>query len=436
MEALREGRTHECSKKVLRALRDRKLAFRSPEDEDDAFRALIDRALDDYLESARTEYCFAVNTHCNFNCVYCFEPEAVRAPTTSLREDQLDAAFRVVDAALATRPEQRAPEFTLYGGEPLLVPSKPIVLSIIRRVAECGFKANIITNGYALKNFFDVLDAHHESIESIQITLDGTGIEHDRRRLLRSGAGTFERIAANIDAFLDRDYRTMCSIRTSFDRKNIQGIAALKHLMDDCGWSGHPRVRVFPVTIQDHRAGNSVHGLIGYSDLLDAVLPFSTDSGGGPFDLGSIHVLGHVRNFLGMAAKGKRPSAFAPRANFCGGAALRLFVFHPDGRIYPCYEVCGQGGLAIGTYHPRYELFGEMAAQWSGSRILRQRECFECTISTFCGGGCASGAVAKTGRIQTAFCEGAIDVFDRYFNLIAENYRRRSDATSIEVTAT
>jgi hypothetical protein len=32
-----------------------------------------------------------------------------------------------------------------------------------------------------------------------------------------------------------------------------------------------------------------------------------------------------------MAAAGKEPPAFSPRASFCGGAALRLFVFHPDG---------------------------------------------------------------------------------------------------------
>src|SRR5262249_39831426 len=154
--------------------------------------------------------------------------------------------------------------------------------------------------------------------------------EHNGRRMLKGGAGTFSTIVANIDAFLSRDYGTRCCIRTSFDKNNLQGVAALKQLLDEHGWSKHPRVSVFPVTIQDHQSCSSMEGLIGYDDLLEALFPYSTDLGGGPFDLSSIHVLGHVRNFLGMAARGEVPKAFSPRATFCGGAALRLFVFHPD----------------------------------------------------------------------------------------------------------
>jgi uncharacterized protein len=125
-----------------------------------------------------------------------------------------------------------------------------------------------------------------------------------------------------------------------------------------------------------------------------------------------------------MAAKGKEPTTFSPRATFCGGAALRLFVFHPDGRIYPCYEVMGQTNIAIGTYHPEYRLDQNMSQHWSGARLLQQQECFDCTISTFCGGGCASGALAKTGTLNGAFCEGAHEVFDRYFNLIKQMYNQ------------
>jgi uncharacterized protein len=429
MEALREGRTTECSTEVLRALEEKKLAFRSQADEDAEFRSLVERSFAQYLQRARTEYCFAVNTHCNFNCVYCFEPETVRAATTTLSEDQLDAAFRVVDEAMGAPHELPAPEFTLYGGEPLLVPSKSIVVSLVQRVAARGHNVNIITNGHSLANFFDVFDAYHHAIESIQVTLDGTQIDHDQRRVLKSGAGTFSKIVANIDAFLSRDYGTLCSIRTSFDQKNLRGVAALRRLLDDHGWSNNPRVRVFPVTIQDHRSCGAMEGLVGYCDLLEELLPYSTDCGGGPFDLGSIHVLGHVRNFLGMAAKGSKSTTFSPRATFCGGAALRLFVFHPDGRIYPCYELTGQPRVAIGTYHPEYRMDRNVSEQWSGARLLRQRECFECTISTFCGGGCASGALAKKGAVDAPFCEGAMEAFDRYFNLIGKEYRRRASTT-------
>jgi uncharacterized protein len=422
MEALRDGRLTECSAPVLRALEEKKLAFQTRAAEDAAFRSLVESSLSEYLQRARTEYCFAVNTHCNFNCVYCFEPEAVRALAATLSEEQLEAAFGVVDAAMAAQPQPPAPEFTLFGGEPLLLPAKPTVISLLQRVAARGHRANIITNGYSLSHFLDVFDVYHNAIESVQITLDGTEMDHNQRRVLKSGSGTFAQIVTNIDAFLSRDYATRCSLRISFDKNNLPGVAALNQLLDEHGWSQHPRVSVFPVTIQDHQSCGSMAGLIDHHDLLEALFPYSTDCGGGPFDLSSIHVLGHVRNFLGMAAKGKEPTTFSPRATFCGGTALRLFVFHPDGRIYPCYEVMGQTNIAIGTYYPEYRLDRNMSQQWSGARLLQQQECFDCTISTFCGGGCASGALAKTGALKGAFCEGAHEVFDRYFNLIKQMY--------------
>lgn len=430
MLALRDGRWDECDPALLDALAEKRLAFRSHADEDAAFRALVEQALADYLKRARTEYCFAVNTHCNFNCVYCFEPAAARASVATLSADQIAAAFRFIDDAAAKEPKAPEPEYTLYGGEPLLLPSKPAVISLLEQVAARGHQANIITNGHSLAGFFDVFDTYHHAIGSVQITLDGTECDHNQRRVLKGGMGTFSTIVANIDAFLRRNYPTHVSIRTSFDKNNLHGVAALNRFLEARGWSRHPRVHVFPVTIQDHRSCGSLDGLIGYDDLLEAVLPYSTDSGGGPFDLSSIHVLGHVRNFLGRVAKRGPTGAFSPRATFCGGTAQRLFVFHPDGRMYPCYETTTQPRLAIGTYHPVRHMDQAMGEQWSGARLLRQPECFECSISTFCGGGCASAALAKTGALNRAYCEGAQDVFDRYFRLIGKMYREGVGMTS------
>jgi sulfatase maturation enzyme AslB (radical SAM superfamily) len=163
IEAIKAGRAAECDPEVLRALENSKLAFRSRFDEDSEFCSIVERAFSRYLEIARTEYCFAINTLCNFNCVYCYESEAARSHASTLSEEQLDAAFHVLDRALSAEPKPPAPEFTLYGGEPLLAPSKPTVVSLIERVASRGYKVNILTNGYTLNRFFDVFDAHHKS---------------------------------------------------------------------------------------------------------------------------------------------------------------------------------------------------------------------------------------------------------------------------------
>jgi sulfatase maturation enzyme AslB (radical SAM superfamily) len=282
MQALKEGRVEECSTETMRLLEERKLAFKSSEDEDATFRQLMDKAYFQYLQTARTEYCFTVNTHCNFNCVYCFEAEDLRAYASTLSEDQLDAAFRLIDDEHSAQPGRPEPRFTLYGGEPLLAPSKPTVVSLLERIAARGHRTHIITNGHALSRFFDVFDLYHETIESLQMTIDGIETDHDQRRVLRSGAGTFSKITDNIDAFLQRDYRTRCFIRTSFDRASLPHVYALKQFLDERGWSKDRRVSVVPVTIQDHSSCESaeIEGLTGYADLLEAVLPYSTDLGG------------------------------------------------------------------------------------------------------------------------------------------------------------
>jgi len=127
---------------------------------------------------------------------------------------------------MAAQPQPPAPEFTLFGGEPLLLPAKPTVISLLQRVAARGHRANIITNGYSLAHFLDVFDVYHNAIESVQITLDGTEMDHNQRRVLKSGSGTFAQIVTNIDAFLNRDYATRCSFASALTKTTSRGGSA------------------------------------------------------------------------------------------------------------------------------------------------------------------------------------------------------------------
>ena len=58
-----------------------------------------------------------------------------------------------------------------------------------------------MTNGYSLENYIDILKGR--SIREIQVTLDGTEEVHNKRRFLKGGDGTFEKIVKGVDACLE-----------------------------------------------------------------------------------------------------------------------------------------------------------------------------------------------------------------------------------------
>ena len=126
--------------------------------------------------------------------------------------------MRFVEAKLAT---DGSLSVTWYGGEPTLYLDMIEALSAQLRDA-CERRgaqylpATIITNGYLLtEKTAQRLKA--AGIEEAQVTLDGDRDTHNRRRPLKGGVGTFDRILENVAA--SRDILKI-QIRINVDRSN------------------------------------------------------------------------------------------------------------------------------------------------------------------------------------------------------------------------
>jgi uncharacterized protein len=356
-ESLRKGDATSCSGSVLKDLRNRKFVFPSKQKEEEVFRNLILSTWNEYQKNVPPEFYFVVNTQCNFNCVYCFEPEDIRAKKSTLSKEQVDAAFRVMDRLTAEREWKNPPCINIFGGEPLLPSSRPILVYIMRRISERGYPTDFVTNGYFLSDFIDFFAEYRESIRSIQVTLDGSQTVHDQRRILKGGKGTFEKIVSGINDLLKKDLPINLTLRSSFDRHNIDSLETMKDIFDEHGWTGNSRITFAAVPIHDRSEFTNLENLIGQHELLESVFPISKDQGDGLFDISIFTVLIHFRDYFCAAVKKDYQQAhFTPRVSFCGGAALKIFLFHPDGRIYPCPGSPGIESSAIGTYYPKYAL--------------------------------------------------------------------------------
>lgn len=405
LEALGRGERSDLDESALAALLEHRLLFRSPGDEEEFFAALCRSAWERFLVEAPRHYTFVVNTHCNFTCPYCFESTQQRTVRSTLTPPQVDAAFAVIDAH-----DEQAPQVEIFGGEPLLPGTSPTLRYILSALRRRDGRATLQTNGFHLLQHLPLLGRYQDVVSQLQVTLDGPAPVHDRRRTLRGGRGTFDRIVTGLDALAGSELPIQVNVRTNVDRSNVGQLPALADLYLTKGWAQDPRF-TFTAAPVDDRSGNltSSH-LLGWDDLFDAVFPLSTDTGGGPFDLSAFKVLGLLRSGFGRAAGGRAAQPFVPRVNFCEAVALKLLIFHPDDAVYPCPEVLGRPEFAIGTYFPRFALDEAKAERWHRQTVLDRDRCHECPISTMCGGGCTLAALRSHGATGSPNCEGALDL--------------------------
>ena len=133
---------------------------------------------------------------CNMACSYCRLGE-LPSGASRMSETVINAI-----ASLYGSSTNLLQQLYVTGGEPLLATSE--VLGLVRQCRDAArrvrkpFRAILVTNGYLLTPDISVQLAA-SGISRVQVTMDGPPEIHDRRRPLRNGAGTFERIGCNVE---------------------------------------------------------------------------------------------------------------------------------------------------------------------------------------------------------------------------------------------
>jgi uncharacterized protein len=177
---------------------------------------------------------------CNFRCTYCYEtfehkkmPRSVVTGIKSLIDRRGDDLNEL--------------QVDWFGGEPLL--AFDVVTDICRhaiKVAKSNgfyFSSEMTTNGYFLdrKRFSTCLE---HGIRSFQISFDGDEHVHNASRKLASGAGTFDRIWANVMGMRDvsAEFRTV--LRLHYTYENFLSIAEFARRINDA-LAGDSRFQFF-----------------------------------------------------------------------------------------------------------------------------------------------------------------------------------------------
>ena len=254
---------------------------------------------------------------------------------------------------------------TWFGGEPLLGFERIHSICTHLKRAGINFSSDIITNGSLLTSsvieHLDVLN-----LQYIQITLDGIAETHDKRRIFKNGAPSFDLIINNIKELLAKTDIPL-SIKVNMDHTNptaLNDIAAFfnknfsEYLQKDKIVISHNYVR-------NRTDFDKTGKCFTHEDLLR-------------YDQ---EALKHQKTAL---IHPELPSIALP----CMFRCKSSLAIDSQGNIYKCLEHLGAPNNKVGDLKSGTMSLAKLSHAMFAQNPFHSAECLHCNILPICGGGC------------------------------------------------
>lgn len=311
-------------------------------------------------------------THqCQMKCQYCFEGEK---DGTSISHESIEALLTFL---IAHKNNCNRLRVTWFGGEPLLNYPKLKEMSVrlieFCKENEIEYSADITTNAFALSRDRCSEIVNYLQVKRFIITLDGPAEIHDRRRPLRSGLPSFNRIWENIGHLIDTG--ASVTIRMTIDSENAASVPKFLNNVAESPYAGKVGIS-FCRTIDYNFTSQHIRSLL-YSEKDFAEVEWKL--------IQAAHSLGLYRYSF-------------PHAAPAGGCLRRGdIVVGSDGVVYKCLDTVGDKRWAIAsidkfdlsTETPQwYKAWGE----WTPSHT---QSCSKCVLRPLCNGGCPHNALFR-----------------------------------------
>ncbi len=298
---------------------------------------------------------------CNFRCVYCYEN--FLKPKMS---DEVQNALKKYISINMGRVHDFGIEW--FGGEPL------VGLDVIRNVSthavreaalnNVSFSSTITTNGYLLTP-----DVFEEAVSDwrimrYQFTIDGPREFHDKRRMLESGATTFDKVMSNLEYIAKSDHpEIMYVVRMNVDRDNLKTVPEFARIIKD-------------IVGDDKRARFYVRPTWGKSKF-DLLTNFETRS----LRKQIVDICGEVGLYLYDS-----DLFLNPALGMCYAADPHSLVIGPEGSIYKCTSAFDMPENLVGQLTPEgmIQLDVKNFSLWVESSIEKYPQCRRCAVLPIC----------------------------------------------------
>lgn len=326
---------------------------------------------------------------CNFSCFYCFQDEYTN-PNQRVEPQVVDAFFKYIDSEFAGRHKY----ITIFGGEPFLEGQAQYesMEYFINKCAERDIDIAVVTNGYVIEKYLPLLKK--VNVREIQITLDGMADVHNKRRALKGGKDSFDTIVRNVDLLVQNNISV--NMRMVVDKENINELPKLAQFAIDKGWTKHGGFKTqLGRNYELHHCQTEQQRLYTRLDLYEDVYALL---------LKYPHILEFHKPAFSISKfifeNGELP---APLFDSCPGAKTE-WAFDYTGKIYSCTATVGNENDALGTFYPEVSLNEDEVFEWQDRDVVSIEKCNSCNIRLACGGGCASVAKNRTGKVLETDC--------------------------------
>lgn len=379
-----------------------------PGEEEKKIQAIFD-TLDQGLKKLRSKVdpTFLLTYNCNFRCSYCFEKNILSKGREQIQRrmtpEMVNGFFKYF-----AENNMTVGQITLYGGEPLLLSNEDTVNTILAHAREKDVPINIVTNGYTLDYYAPILST--AKIKNIQVTLDGDRDRHNATRYLINGNGTFNQILVGLKRA--KEYNLPITVRCNIDVDEDGQVQKLLNSLESYGLKEDSNLHLYiaPVAKEENKNKCSHEFLAQYLQQIDQYVD-------NPLVMKSV-----LKNIHHIAVNFLDQSKWQPKFIYCA-AHLSQQIFDPWGSIYPCQILVGEKENAIGTFDEKGAIrYNENYKQWQERTVKNIKECHDCTMALFCGGGCAMRGFQKHGDITKANCDSTHELWEVFLPYLYERY--------------
>lgn len=319
--------------------------------------------------------------NCNLRCTYCYQ--GGNRKSRSMGANEYKAILNFIKIQIYQK-KLKSIKLIFFGGEPLLCKDYIIQLAEeIRRIAnetKLNFYSSIITNAVLVnQEIIDKLLIPNSM--TIQVSIDGNRISHDKKRIDALGRGTYDNIKLALRKMVSCGLKKNIILRINIDKTNCAEIESiLEEFSSLVGKFYFGRLR------PDGNYGCNSELCITTEEYQTIYLPLIRS-------LATKYPIDRCERQFGK----KHP---------CGFNKTYSYIIDPYLDVYKCDGLVGNSLFSVGKilddgqFKKNDNFF--LQATWSPFRYIK---CKKCKLLPLCAGGCPYSGYIKTRNIESPYCE-------------------------------
>ncbi len=362
--------------------------------------------------------CLHLCHDCNLRCRYCFAGTGDYG-TGRRNFLTLETGRRAVDFLIEAAGPRRQLDIDFFGGEPLL--NWDTVVALTEYCESAGprngkdIRLTLTTNALLLdEDKARFLDRH---MKNVVLSLDGRPEVNDRMRPTPNGRSSYRAVVDNILRFVHLREGREHYVRGTYTAGNCDFDRDVLHLAD----LGLKQLSMEPVVAPTDaawaiRSADLPAIEAAYERLALAWLNRREE--GRPFA------------FFHFNLDLEGGPCLYKRLKGCG-AGIEYCAVAPDGTVYPCHQLVGDGDFRLGTvFEPPEKLERQIQEKFRTLLLTGRSDCRRCWARYLCAGGCAANNYHASGALDGRYdigCRLQLKRLECALWLEAKRREKRSD---------